>query len=309
MPLVNLKDHGDLLASRRNASGEVKGGTRVMITPPENLPPSPPLTSHDTDSAEVDDEDSEDVAPSSSRIEGQEEDVTEAWHEGTSSEVRHSREIAPRHPLEEGSSPRDARVDIDLEKGPEQPMSQGRTPPSDEVDVPQQAGITKPFEIVRRTKRTDTPKPPHSSYYIGPPTGATAFSTAPCGQIGVHHPREIVRIERDYDHGELVQFSTTYPLELQGRITPTQFLETINALNEGLIRAHSLLGACIDNTLAILTLWISPLFIESKYEREMRRLQQLVDALNAELYNPQGLNILWPRKCAFLFVCSFLQQR
>ncbi|KAF8503949.1 Golgin subfamily A member 7/ERF4 family-domain-containing protein, partial [Hysterangium stoloniferum] len=146
------------------------------------------------------------------------------------------------------------------------------------------------------------PKPPHSSYYIGPPSNMSAYGTPPCGQMGVHHPREIVRIERDYDHGELVQFSSAYPLEIQGRITPTQFLETINALNEGLIRAHSVRAAALYNVLAVLTLWISPLFLESRYDKEMGRLQQLVDVLNAELYNPQGLNILWPRKSAFLFV-------
>jgi hypothetical protein len=34
----------------------------------------------------------------------------------------------------------------------------------------------------------------------------------------------------------------------------------------------------------------------------MQRLERLIDALNAELYNPVGLNILLPRKVAFLFV-------
>ena len=34
----------------------------------------------------------------------------------------------------------------------------------------------------------------------------------------------------------------------------------------------------------------------------MRRLERLFDFLNAELFNPVGLNILWPRKVAFLFV-------
>ena len=231
----------------------------------------------------------------------EEEDITEAWRENIEKEPQ-SREVARKHPLDEDSLGA-ARVDIDLEKGPEVPVSQEEavTRPSAEVDGPK-AGVTRPFEVVRPPKRTASPKPPHSSYYIGPPTGQTAYATPPCGQMGVHHPREIIRIERDYDHGELVQFSTSYPLELQGRITPTQFLETINGLNEGLIRAHSLASACVDNTLAILTLWLSTLFIESTYDKEMKRLQQLVDALNAELYNPQGLNILWPRKCAFLFV-------
>ncbi|KAK7064787.1 hypothetical protein R3P38DRAFT_2826394 [Favolaschia claudopus] len=34
----------------------------------------------------------------------------------------------------------------------------------------------------------------------------------------------------------------------------------------------------------------------------MRRLQSLIQELNDEVYNPAGLNILWPRKVAFLFV-------
>jgi hypothetical protein len=36
----------------------------------------------------------------------------------------------------------------------------------------------------------------------------------------------------------------------------------------------------------------------------MQRLEQLIGDLNAELYNPVGLNILWPRNVAFLFVSS-----
>ncbi|EEB87122.1 hypothetical protein MPER_15657, partial [Moniliophthora perniciosa FA553] len=37
------------------------------------------------------------------------------------------------------------------------------------------------------------------------------------GQIGVHHPREVLRVERDYTGGELIQFAPIYPLELEGR--------------------------------------------------------------------------------------------
>jgi len=36
----------------------------------------------------------------------------------------------------------------------------------------------------------------------------------------------------------------------------------------------------------------------------MKRLQELITQLNSELYNPVGLNILWPRNVAFLFVCD-----
>ncbi|KAL5535065.1 hypothetical protein ACEPAF_3158 [Sanghuangporus sanghuang] len=143
---------------------------------------------------------------------------------------------------------------------------------------------------------------PHSSYYFGPPPDTSAFGTDPIGHIGVHHPREIVRIERDYSGGDLPQFSPAYPLELEGRITPTQFLETINAINETLLDAHSLRWSFVDNTLAVLTLYISRLFIESNYDRKMRRLRESVEKLNKEVYNPVGLNILWPKDVAFMFL-------
>ena len=59
---------------------------------------------------------------------------------------------------------------------------------------------------------------PKSSYYFGPPPPDSAYGTAPTGHIGVHHPREILRIERDYSGGELIQFAPIYPLELEGRV-------------------------------------------------------------------------------------------
>ncbi len=50
------------------------------------------------------------------------------------------------------------------------------------------------------------------------------------GQIGVHHPREIVRVERDYTGGEIVQFSSTYPLELEGRVSVLFFRAIFTSL-------------------------------------------------------------------------------
>ncbi|KAH9005954.1 Golgin subfamily A member 7/ERF4 family-domain-containing protein [Lactarius hatsudake] len=143
---------------------------------------------------------------------------------------------------------------------------------------------------------------PVSSYYFGPPPADSAFFTPPVGQIGVHHPREIVRVERDYSGGEIVQFSSTYPLEFEGRITPTQFLESINAINEILISASSLRHSVFDNCIEIFSLQLSRLFLSTHYEREMNRLRRHMDDLNHRLFNPTGLNILWPRKVGFLFL-------
>ncbi|KAF9524653.1 hypothetical protein CPB83DRAFT_599902 [Crepidotus variabilis] len=133
---------------------------------------------------------------------------------------------------------------------------------------------------------------PKSSYYFGPPGPDSAYGTPPVGQIGVHHPREILRVERDYTGGELVQFTAIYPLELEGRvclllffhlniplivdstlrkceiqITPTQFLESINSINELLISAHSMRHTFLDNTLAIFTLQISRLVKTSHFDK------------------------------------------
>lgn len=153
-----------------------------------------------------------------------------------------------------------------------------------------------------QSARLARPLIPKSSYYFGPPPSDSAFGTPPTGQIGVHHPREIIRIERDYTGGELTQFAPIYPLELEGRINPTQFLESINAINELLISAHSLHHSFMDNMLAVFSLQLSKLFLTSHYDKEMARLRYLFEDLNAGLYNPVGLNIIWPRDVAFLFL-------
>ncbi|KAF8499124.1 Golgin subfamily A member 7/ERF4 family-domain-containing protein, partial [Russula emetica] len=143
---------------------------------------------------------------------------------------------------------------------------------------------------------------PVSSYRFGPPGRDSVYYTPPMGRIGVHHPREIVRVERDYTGGEIVQFASVYPMELEGRITPRQFMESINAINEILISANSLWHSVFDNGVEIFSLQLSRLVISTHYEREMKRLQRLIDDLNRQLFNLAGLNMLWPRKVGFLFL-------
>jgi len=163
-------------------------------------------------------------------------------------------------------------------------------------------GTWHKFRTLQNAGSGPRPVIPKSSYYFGPPPPDSAYGTPPVGQIGVHHPREVLRVERDYTGGELIQFAPIYPLELEGRITPTHFLESINSINELLISAHSLKRSLVDNTLAILSLQISRLFVKTHFEKEMMRLRKLIDELNAELYNPVGLNMLWPGGVAFLYL-------
>ncbi|KZO99605.1 hypothetical protein CALVIDRAFT_595724 [Calocera viscosa TUFC12733] len=152
------------------------------------------------------------------------------------------------------------------------------------------------------TSAETAPRIPKSSYYIGPPASTSAYGTPPTGKIGVHYPREILRVERDYSGGEIIQFHPAYPLELEGRVTHTQFQETINSINEHLISAHSLWWSFFDNVLAIITLYLSWLLFSTHYEREMTKLRATIDRLNRDVYHPAGLSILWPRNVAFLFL-------
>lgn len=45
------------------------------------------------------------------------------------------------------------------------------------------------------------------------------FGTPQIGIIGKHKPREIIRIDRDYSDGEICQFWSGYPMELEGRVS------------------------------------------------------------------------------------------
>lgn len=92
----------------------------------------------------------------------------------------------------------------------------------------------------------------------------------------------------------------------------------MNSINELLISAHSIRHAMSDNLLSVFTLQLSTVLLTSHYEKvdfllvcfssidtciqEMKRLQQLFDQLNMDVYNPSGLNLLWPDRVAFLFV-------
>ncbi|KAF9785885.1 Golgin subfamily A member 7/ERF4 family-domain-containing protein [Thelephora terrestris] len=282
-----------------NTTGSKDPRTRFTL-------PSPPLTRVGTKSTQK----STPSRPGSGPREGQsveereEVDVTDNWkwqdphanHPSSSSDpegcsegegnVGFLRRTTATHPLE---------LNI---------PSSSCSPPPWEVTGPPEGSedIHRVINETLTTQRTSKRLIPKSSYYYGPPPPDTAFGTDPIGQIGIHHPREIVRVERDYSGGEIIQFSAVYPLEFEGRITPTQFLESINAINEILISAHSLSYSCLDNMLAFLTLQLSRLVTSTHYEKEMSRLHRLIDDMNKNTFNPVGLNVVWPKDVAFLFL-------
>lgn len=103
------------------------------------------------------------------------------------------------------------------------------------------------------------------------------------------------------------------------QISPTQFLETINSINEILISAYSPRKNILYTLVTIFSLQIARLFITPHYDtvkdlayqgditcsslqQEMRKLEELFKGLNLQLYNPVGLNLLWPKSNGFQFV-------
>ncbi|KZT08947.1 uncharacterized protein LAESUDRAFT_748573 [Laetiporus sulphureus 93-53] len=292
-------------------------GMKVAL--PDMSPPSSPLTLRDRHSHWSPTED-EDGSPGEMDIVSWSEDdlgtVTSTSPSGRGEPSQKSPLEAHDHPLR--GNP------------PSPPIWEQISPPtSSGQGASYGSSDTQNAQNYRGTKLSPSrPLIPRSSYYFAPPPPDAAFGTPPIGQIGIHHPREIVRIERDFSGGELPQFAPVYPLEFEGRLTPTQFLETINSINELLISAHSLRHSFVDNALSFFTLQLSRLAFSSHYEKvrcmvvggsasnpaltrlllvllawqEMLRLQHLIEDLNVQMYNPVGLNILWPRKVAFLFL-------
>ncbi|GAA6042005.1 hypothetical protein JCM8097_009141 [Rhodosporidiobolus ruineniae] len=130
----------------------------------------------------------------------------------------------------------------------------------------------------------------------------SVFGTAPVGVIGKTKPREVIRVERDYSAGERVQFWSGWIWELDGRISPTDFQNTLNELNTVLASAHDPAKSCFDNCLAVLTLYISPHVVGTHYDREMRKFDRVLERANRDVFNPAGLNILSPRRNAYLFL-------
>ncbi|ORX38071.1 Golgin subfamily A member 7/ERF4 family-domain-containing protein, partial [Kockovaella imperatae] len=128
------------------------------------------------------------------------------------------------------------------------------------------------------------------------------YGQSASGVIGTHLPKEIVRIERDWSDGEVCQFETSFPMELEGRVQPKKWAEFVSTLNRRLLSAYSIRGAVIDNLFAIATWWTSLLWRTSHFEKELRRAELYISDANRDIFNPVGLNVLSPRHLALQFV-------
>ncbi|WVQ75217.1 hypothetical protein IAR50_004829 [Cryptococcus sp. DSM 104548] len=133
---------------------------------------------------------------------------------------------------------------------------------------------------------------PPMSYYHTPVTGV----------IGHHLPKEMVRIERNWNDGEVCQFDTVFPIELDNRIPPRTLSEFINTLNTQLKEAYRPLPNAVDNLIGIASLWTSLWWRESHFEKSLKVLEKCIQDANRDTFNPAGLNVLSPRDVALQFL-------
>lgn len=101
------------------------------------------------------------------------------------------------------------------------------------------------------------------------------------------------------------RFETIFPLELEGRIQPSQLLSFLNVINAKFVEAYAMTPNIIDNLIALATLWTSLLWKTSHFEKKLKEVEGLIEDANRETFNKVGLNVLSPRDVALQFVSHF----
>ncbi|CAJ0919376.1 11109_t:CDS:2 [Entrophospora sp. SA101] len=109
-------------------------------------------------------------------------------------------------------------------------------------------------------------------------------------------PKTVIRIERDYSKGELCQFKNDFPKEINERVSPMRFKETIDKLNELLKEADNPKYSWFENCLACITLYSSILCIRSHYDKMVEEICFFLNDENLNCYNELGVNFRDPRK-------------
>ncbi|KAL7424897.1 hypothetical protein Q5752_000583 [Cryptotrichosporon argae] len=143
---------------------------------------------------------------------------------------------------------------------------------------------------------------PRSSVPTSSVPSPSYFSQPVTGVLGVHLPKEIVRVERDWSGGEAAQFSPTFPLELEARLSPADFARFVDDVNAPLRSAYSTRAAVVDNAVALATMWTSLWWRTSWFEQELRRAEAVIQRWNETKLNAVGLNALSPRAVALQYL-------
>lgn len=108
-----------------------------------------------------------------------------------------------------------------------------------------------------------------------------------------HCPK--VFIQRDYTNGTQMCFQTKFPSELEGKIDPATFQETVNTLNRMYLEAETLNGKTYcESCLACLTAYLSYICFDTHYEKMLKKIRHFIEEQNRNVYLPRQLMLIDP---------------
>ncbi|EOQ99944.1 golgi familyn subfamily A member 7 [Wallemia ichthyophaga EXF-994] len=144
----------------------------------------------------------------------------------------------------------------------------------------------------------------HSNHstHSNPPINLKNFGTPQSHRILIDLPRELIRLDRDYRAGEVWQFKSTFPMELEGRIGVDEFKIAVDHINNILLQAFNPWMAVLDHLLDTLSLYTLSWFKQSHFQKHISSLEKSLNHINYSSFNPAGLNILNPQSIAFLYL-------
>uniref|UniRef100_A0A914ZHJ9 Ras modification protein ERF4 n=1 Tax=Parascaris univalens TaxID=6257 RepID=A0A914ZHJ9_PARUN len=102
-------------------------------------------------------------------------------------------------------------------------------------------------------------------------------------------------IQRDYSKGLGVQFDTSFPAALEGKISEEEWNHTITTLNSHYNKAEEVCCASVMETLlGCLSCYISRVFTKTQYEKQLLEISTFLSEQNRNVYLPVGLHLTDP---------------
>ncbi|KAJ8305063.1 hypothetical protein KUTeg_017391 [Tegillarca granosa] len=102
-------------------------------------------------------------------------------------------------------------------------------------------------------------------------------------------------IQRDYNDGTTVKFSTKFPQELEGKIDHETFVKTVSTINSMYLEAETLGGRnYCESCFACLTAYLTYICFETHFEKMLKKINRYVIDQNEKVYIPRGLMLVDP---------------
>ncbi|XP_014670202.1 PREDICTED: golgin subfamily A member 7-like [Priapulus caudatus] len=104
-----------------------------------------------------------------------------------------------------------------------------------------------------------------------------------------------VFIQRDYSEGTFCRFQNKFPPELEGKVEPSVFEQTMNTLNSKYYEAERRASRTYcEGCLACLTAYVIYLCMDTHYEKCLKSIARYIQEQNKSVYLPRGLMIVDP---------------